>query len=191
MHDLSWGTKGLEAGGGHGPAKGVGASGGGIKDVVDRQKRMEAMKQKAIQEKEDVDNSFRVFRSGLLMFWLVTNGLWLYVIVQNISSSCYLLGLSYVVAVFNSIRFLGSVVFILFRIARRLCCRHVGSSSGGNRGNFSTQLPPEWQNHYQDRNRQQRGGVKGSSADLVPSTITPSAVDIDPKGHYNHVTTSV
>nr|P48017.1 RecName: Full=Chitin synthase; AltName: Full=Chitin-UDP acetyl-glucosaminyl transferase [Saprolegnia monoica]AAC49743.1 chitin synthase [Saprolegnia monoica] len=60
---LSWGTKGLESGGRHGPTK---TGGGKVKEVVEQQKKLEAQRQAAAKEKEDVDNSFRAFRSTLL-----------------------------------------------------------------------------------------------------------------------------
>lgn len=150
LHDLSWGTKGLEAATGHGPAKP--GAGGNLKEIVAQQKRIEAEKQRAAKEKEDVDNSFRAFRSTLLLFWLVTNGGWVYAMTNYMSSSCYLLGLSYVVAVFNIIRFLGATIFLVFRIYRRFG-GPVGNTSGDSA--YQHNLPPEWQSHYG------RGGATG------------------------------
>ncbi|KAF0699308.1 Aste57867_10098 [Aphanomyces stellatus] len=156
LHDLSWGTKGLESGGGHGPAK---AGGGNVKDVVEQQKRLEAARQKKAKEDQEVDDSFRAFRSTLLLSWLVSNGIWMYIIVVMVSSSCYLKGLSYVVAFFNIIRFLGAVIFLVLRIARRFgigCCTH-----GATHDNFDRQLAPEWQAYHNGqatRFRPQDGG---------------------------------
>ncbi|EGZ27195.1 hypothetical protein PHYSODRAFT_470234 [Phytophthora sojae] len=145
LHDLSWGTKGLETAG-HGAAK-VAQGNGNLKEIVAQQKRIEAEKQRAAQEKEDVDNSFRAFRSSLLLFWLVTNAVWMYCMTYFVSSSCYLKFISYVVAVFNVVRFFGSAVFLCFRIARRLgTC---GASRSGKSGrNYQAHLPAEWQAHY-------------------------------------------
>ncbi|RHY34115.1 hypothetical protein DYB32_001131 [Aphanomyces invadans] len=67
---------------------------------------------------EDVDSSFRVFRSVLLLTWLLSNGAWLYVATSSISCSCYLKYLSFTVATVNIIRFFGALVFLLFRITR-------------------------------------------------------------------------
>ncbi|CAK4411240.1 unnamed protein product [Aphanomyces euteiches] len=142
LHDLSWGTKGLESGGGHGPAK---AAGGNVKDVVAQQKKLEAARAAAAKEKEDVDNSFRAFRSTLLLSWLVSNGVWMYVIMATVASSCYLKGLSYTVAFFNIIRFLGAVVFLVLRICRRFGIR--GCIQGATHDTYDRQLPPEWQAH--------------------------------------------
>lgn len=108
------------------------------------QKRIEADKQRATREKEDVDNSFRAFRSGLLLFWLVTNALWMWSMTNYVSSSCYLKFISYVVAVFNVIRFLGASVFLVFRIHRRLR----GGAGVGANGSYQHRLPDEWQSHY-------------------------------------------
>ncbi|DAZ97368.1 TPA: hypothetical protein N0F65_003391 [Lagenidium giganteum] len=156
LHDLSWGTKGLESGSGHGPAK-AGAGAGNLKEIVAQQKRIEAEKQRAAREKEDVDNSFRAFRSTLLLFWLVTNAVWLYSMINYVSSSCYLLGISYVVAVFNITRFLGATLFLVFRIVRRFGGH--GSAAGASSGQFRQQLPPEWQAHYQRGSRPPSNGA--------------------------------
>ncbi|KAE9029746.1 Chitin synthase [Phytophthora rubi] len=145
LHDLSWGTKGLETAG-HGASK-VPQGTGNLKEIVAQQKRLEAEKQRAAQEREDVDNSFRAFRSSLLLFWLVTNAVWMYCMTNLVSSSCYLKFISYVVAVFNVVRFLGSAVFLCFRVVRRLgTC---GASRSGSVGrNYQAHLPAEWQAHY-------------------------------------------
>ncbi|EQC40891.1 hypothetical protein SDRG_01956 [Saprolegnia diclina VS20] len=145
LHDLSWGTKGLESGGGHGPAK---AGGGNVKDVVEQQKKVEAARQAAAKEKEEVDNSFRAFRSTLLLSWLTTNGIWLYVVTDYMSSGCYLKGLSYIVGFFNVVRFVGCVVFVILRMFRRFGC-----SSRASRDNYHDALPAEWQTHYNVTNR--------------------------------------
>ncbi|RQM24316.1 hypothetical protein B5M09_001614 [Aphanomyces astaci] len=81
---------------------------------------MEADKQKqsVAAEHEDVDSSFRVFRSVLLLTWLLSNGAWLYMATSFISCSCYLKYLSFTVAVVNIIRFFGAIVFLAFRIMR-------------------------------------------------------------------------
>jgi chitin synthase len=108
--------------------------------MVALQKRIEAEKQRAAREKEDVDNSFRAFRSGLLLFWLVTNALWMWSMTNYVSSSCYLKFISYVVAVFNIMRFFGASIFLIFRIHRRLG----GGASGGGAGvsgNYQQRLP--------------------------------------------------
>lgn len=145
LHDLSWGTKGLESGGGHGPAKPT--AGGNLKEIVAMQKRIEAEKQRAVKEKEDVDNSFRAFRSTLLLFWLITNAIWLYAMINYVASSCYLKFISYIVALFNITRFFGSTLFLVFRTVRRFG----GLNGKGQASNYDHQLPPEWQNHYKQR----------------------------------------
>ncbi|KAL3669585.1 Chitin synthase, class 2 [Phytophthora oleae] len=142
LHDLSWGTKGLETAG-HGAVR-VTQGNGNLKEIVAQQKRIEAEKQRAAKEKEDVDNSFRAFRSSLLLFWLVTNAVWVYCMTYFVSSSCYLKFISYVVAIFNVVRFLGSAVFLSFRLARRL---GTGRSTHAGR-NYQAHLPAEWQAHY-------------------------------------------
>ncbi|RHY33381.1 hypothetical protein DYB32_001667 [Aphanomyces invadans] len=142
LHDLSWGTKGLESGGGHGPTK---QAGGNVKDVVAQQKKLEAARQLAAKEKEEVDNSFRAFRSTLLLSWLLSNGIWMYIIMTYIPSSCYFQWLSYIVAFFNVIRFLGATIFLVLRICRRFGIG--GCVKGATKDTYDRQLPPEWQAH--------------------------------------------
>ncbi|KDO32861.1 hypothetical protein SPRG_02554 [Saprolegnia parasitica CBS 223.65] len=133
LHDLSWGTKGIETSAGH---NGLPTSKfGSVKDMVALHLNAtsttdvvsEADKRKGVvaAEHEDVDNRFRVFRSLLLLTWLLTNGCWLYYATSFISCSCYLKYLSYIVAVFNTFRFLGGLLFLSFRMARGAlhCCR--------------------------------------------------------------------
>ncbi|RHY39101.1 hypothetical protein DYB30_006661 [Aphanomyces astaci] len=167
LHDLSWGTKGLESGGGHGPAK---QAGGNVKDVVAQQKKLEAARQVAAKEKEDVDNSFRAFRSTLLLSWLTTNALWMYIIMTCVATSCYLKYLSYIVACFNIIRFVGATTFLALRICRRFGIG--GCVKGVSKDTYDRQLPPEWQAHR-----------TGQAARFRPQeTLQPS-----PRGPYNAV----
>ncbi|OQR85333.1 chitin synthase (Chitin-UDP-GlcNac-transferase), partial [Thraustotheca clavata] len=131
LHDLSWGTKGIESSTTH---NGLPAKWGSVKDMValhlnathtDVVSEAEKQKGAVAAEHEDVDNRFRVFRSLLLLMWLLSNGCWLYYATSFISCSCYLKYLSYVVAVFNTIRFLGGLVFLTLRLLRGIlhCCR--------------------------------------------------------------------
>jgi chitin synthase len=155
------------------------AGGGNVKDVVALQKKLEKQRQDAAKEKEDVDNSFRAFRSTLLMAWLTTNGIWLYFVTDFVSSSCYLKGLSWVVAFFNIIRFTGAFVYILLRICRRFginCSR----SGGGYRNTYEHNLPADWQAHYNDQNA--NGGVPRPirTNDSSRDTLTPQTA-------YRHV----
>ncbi|OQR94669.1 chitin synthase (Chitin-UDP-GlcNac-transferase) [Thraustotheca clavata] len=170
LHDLSWGTKGLESGGGHGPTK---SGNGNVKDVVEQQKKLEAIRQAAAKEKEDVDNSFRAFRSTLLMAWLTTNGIWLYFVTDYMSSGCYLKGLSYAVGFFNVIRFTGCVIFIIFRIIRRFglnCC-----TNGAANDTFERNLPPDWQTHYNVQNQGNGRVLMPRTDSQVPTTPRSAA----------------
>jgi len=130
LHDLSWGTKGVDSGH-HALTKSSGEN-SKIKEVVatrlnvtaaledNPQKKVESDKQRVQAEKEDVDNSFRAVRSSLLLIWLFTNGAWIYYATDYVSCSCYLKGISYVVAGFNLLRFVGSLVFVLLRSGRKI-----------------------------------------------------------------------
>lgn len=159
LHDLSWGTKGLEAGSGHGSDKGTKGK-GDIKAVLAAKKRQVLLAERAAAEKEDVDNSFRVFRSILLLTWLGTNSLWLYFMINFVSSSCYLKYLAFVVAGFNTIRVIGSIVFLLLRVYRRL----IPGGNSANRGDASSTLPPEWAAHYQQTKKSSREPQTGAES---------------------------
>lgn len=175
LHDLSWGTKGLEAGSGHGTSGQASDHGkGNIKDVVAFKKKQEAAKQKAKAEKEDVDNSFRAFRSGLLLIWLMSNAIWMFAATSYLSSSCYLSYLSYVVAAFNVIRFLGSLVFVIFRLVRRVFGSREPSSSA-NVGSSGSDLPSEWRSHYQKTTADAQDQLAAESQVDVRVVTTPGA----------------
>ncbi|KAF0701141.1 Aste57867_8364 [Aphanomyces stellatus] len=124
LHDLSWGTKGIDSSGHGGGNHNGGTS---IKHLVavqlntanlDVTLEADQRKQSMAAEHEDVDSSFRVFRSVLLLAWLLTNGAWLYFATTSISCSCYLKYLSYTVAIFNIIRFFGALIFLGLRVTR-------------------------------------------------------------------------
>lgn len=180
LHDLSWGTKGLEAASGHGGAAKAG-QGGNLKEMVALQKRIEAEKQRAAREKEDVDNSFRAFRSGLLLFWLVTNALWMWSMTNYVSSSCYLKFISYVVAVFNIVRFLGASIFLVFRIHRRL---GGGGGNTGASGNYQQRLPDEWQTHY--KRSVKRNGAQQHQEQLQVEIAVPVS-PVESAAHYERM----
>jgi chitin synthase len=75
INDLSWGTKGLETGGGHGGGAGGGAGGGSgsVQDKIaeDKRKAKAAADEKKKEEKKKED--FQAFRSKMCGAWLVSN----------------------------------------------------------------------------------------------------------------------
>lgn len=132
-HDLSWGTKGIEAA--HGVAAVAGGkAGGGRRLSVTSAKQV--MLQRQAEEREakekrakDGQNRDRLeeFRSNVLMFWLACNGALVGVVVStyNCSGGTRLAGdqmdlyfmnfIFYSCMGFNGIRFIGSMIFILQR----------------------------------------------------------------------------
>ena len=134
IHDISWGTKGIDTNEGHGAKKG--AEGKGKKGlqtsqsaVIDadqqqanqnhqellalRQKREAAAKGR---ETKEVEKEFKSFRSSLLLCWLFSNALFVYVVASKlISSAAYLPFLFIVAAVFTGMRFIGSCYFLISR----------------------------------------------------------------------------
>merc|ERR1711920_108258 len=148
LHDLSWGTKGLESGGGHGPSKAKAGGAGGVKDVAKMRKAMEAAKAKAAAEALDTENSFRTFRSTLLMIWLFTNGVLCYFATRFVAASCYLKVLSYIVVAFNLVRAIGSTVFLFMSPIQTGCCP-------GKKGSnvYRSNTPEEWREYHRNRGK--------------------------------------
>ena len=135
IHDISWGTKGIDAGDqSHGPK---GFAGGGKKGglqtsqsaVIDadqqlanqqhadlllhRQKREYEAKAK---ETREVEKEFKAFRSSLLLTWMFSNALFVFVIASKVvSQDSYLPFLFIVALIFTGMRFMGSCYFLIAR----------------------------------------------------------------------------
>ncbi|RQM23199.1 hypothetical protein B5M09_001335, partial [Aphanomyces astaci] len=129
LHDLSWGTKGLESSDGHGPKAGGGK--GNFKDAVEKKKAEEARKAKEAKIKDEMEGAFQRFRSTLLIFWLLCNlGFAYTIIVLDVNEAtgqqglAYLKFLFYTVAVFNLVRLVGSILFLFssFKLKIFRCC---------------------------------------------------------------------
>ncbi|EQC33166.1 hypothetical protein SDRG_09152 [Saprolegnia diclina VS20] len=121
LHDLSWGTKGLESSDGHGPKAG---GGGNYKDAAEAKKAEEARKKKEGEIKDKMEGDFQYFRSKLLIFWLLSQMGFAYLIISFDSvngqeGANYLKFLFYIVAGFNLFRLFGSTYFLL--IEARIC----------------------------------------------------------------------
>lgn len=112
LHDLSWGTKGLEGGGGHGPK--AEETKGNYADVLAAQKAAEEAAKKAAQEKDDLEKQFSGFRSQLLYIWLFSNLVYTAVIQVTLSDNPnpFLSVLYVVVGFFNIWRFIGSTLYL-------------------------------------------------------------------------------
>jgi chitin synthase len=130
IHDISWGTKGIEeeehkvvTGGSavnHGRDANVDAEQKEANEkqgrlVVER-KRREA--QNASKEKVLVEKEFKSFRSAMLLGWILTNALFVYAVASNtINRNGYIDFLFLTVLAFIGMRFFGSVYFIIDRFA--------------------------------------------------------------------------
>jgi chitin synthase len=127
LHDLSWGTKGLESGGGHGSGSGSGSSAGrkslaaasnvsetpeeALKRQADLFREKEAEAAKATAEALKVDNEFKFFRSSVLTLFIICNALVIYIVRERVGGACYLTGMALLVAGFNGFRLFMSTVY--------------------------------------------------------------------------------
>jgi chitin synthase len=115
LHDLSWGTKGLESSDGHGPKAGEGKN-GNYKDAVAQRKAEEDRKKKEADIKDRMEGHFQFFRSCLLIFWLLSQMGFAYLVITfDTDGSYYLKYLFYVVAFFNCFRLVGSIAFLIIQ----------------------------------------------------------------------------
>jgi hypothetical protein len=115
-HDLSWGTKGLEAASGHGAALATARQEEeSLDEKVAREAREVQAKAKEAKEKKKKDEDFKVFRSQMMIAWIASNTLFVWACLQYVSGDCYLTYLAYVVAGFNSVRIIGCGLYMFLR----------------------------------------------------------------------------
>ncbi|CAK4709169.1 hypothetical protein LEN26_021087 [Aphanomyces euteiches] len=115
LQDLSWGTKGLTDGGGHGPSGGSGvdkASSGSYKDLVAARKAKEAEDKKHAAKANLVKKNFEAFRSNMLTFWLLSNALLIMTCIYFVGANVFLPSLFLFIALFNLTRLIGSISFV-------------------------------------------------------------------------------
>ena len=111
-HDLSWGTKGLDSAHMHGASQeDANFQGGQERKEREAQKKKEAEKKKQKDEEE-----FAAYRSVMMMIWVGSNALFVAFCLKYLTGDCYLTYLAYVVAGFNSVRFVGCALFVILRI---------------------------------------------------------------------------
>ncbi|RHY46495.1 hypothetical protein DYB28_008242 [Aphanomyces astaci] len=127
LHDLSWGTKGIDSGG-HGEVKSGGAV-GQYKDVVAKRKALEARKARQALEQDELKKRFDAFRTNLLLLWVFTNMTFVAVAVASIKAEWYLPFLYYFVAAFNAVRLAGCVGYLLY-YARQFLIFNTLSATG-------------------------------------------------------------
>ena len=99
LQDLSWGTKGLESGGGHGPTK---KKKGGYQEMkADAEKEAKA-KAAAAKKGELTKDVFASFRSKVVVFWIICNGLVVFVILAS-NGKCNVVAVVFDVMCSNSL----------------------------------------------------------------------------------------
>nr|ADE62520.1 chitin synthase 1 [Saprolegnia monoica] len=125
LHDLSWGTKGIDTGHEH---KSDGAV-GQYKDIVARQKALEAKKAEDARNQDELKKRFDSFRSNLLLIWVMSNMAMVVICVNTIGADSYLPFLYAFVAAFNGIRLLGCIGYLLY-YARQFLLFNTLSATG-------------------------------------------------------------
>ena len=153
MHDISWGTKGLEEmealKKSESVANRIKQSEGLARDQIAANKKLSKVLQaRAVaitknnnEEAAEAEAAFRKFRSFMLIIWLYSNLLFCYYIIKQPTSQKYYLPFLFVIAsFFLTIRLVGSVIFLLKRIGwnglvvpfRKCFCKSYYTSASAN-----------------------------------------------------------
>jgi len=130
-HDISWGNResGGDAAFGHGASNDGGGSGIKAQDKTDpaqleankkqddlMAKRKEREKKNAAKEKKEIDNEFKSFRTSMLIAWLASNYIFIFIIENAFDDDqFYLKFLILVMLYFMGVRFMGSMYFLITR----------------------------------------------------------------------------
>ena len=132
IHDISWGTKGSDkmdedAVGKMGPGGGDLAhkAGSDPKQAEANRKQAERELARADLEQKNADKDdtlvkkeFKAFRSSLLLSWIFSNAIFVYIVATKIVSQDHYLPFLFLVAgVFTGMRFLGSCYYLIHRYA--------------------------------------------------------------------------
>ncbi|KAF0684721.1 Aste57867_23322 [Aphanomyces stellatus] len=126
LHDLSWGTKGIDSGGhGHGKAEAVGQ----YKDVVARRKAEEAKKAEEARNQDELKKRFDAFRTNLLLMWVFSNMTFVIVCTTSVGADKYLPFLYFFVGAFNAVRLAGCIGYLLY-YARQFLIFNTLSATG-------------------------------------------------------------
>lgn len=120
VHDLSWGTKGADKGESHGVAGGEGEGGESIKDVIAAKEAAERARKEEEARAAATKASFKASRSRLLFWWVGLNVGYMWLMGWLFQPTCFLVYLAAVVTFWNSIRAIGSILFLLGRFNRGL-----------------------------------------------------------------------
>ena len=116
LHDLSWGTKGLDSVEQEVSDAQVGAN--TVEDLIARRKEAQARAAREAADAAQLEDEFKAFRSKMVIFWLLCNGLVVALMITYVNGQCFLTYLAFIVAGFNGMRLFGSILFILMRSAR-------------------------------------------------------------------------
>jgi hypothetical protein len=120
LQDLSWGTKGLESGGGHGGATGTKKKhiegDNGYMDVKRREVEQARARKAAAQEAEATKNAFDAFRTSVLVSWAVCNAAVIFFVTGFGGDSWFVLFVVILVAFVNMFRFILSTLFLVLRV---------------------------------------------------------------------------
>jgi len=118
IHDLSWGTKGLEGGD---DAKSVKTKKGrgSIANFIEREKAQKEADKRLKRQQYKIEAQFKNFRTFVLAFWILSN-FWYANIILYIDpfGYCFLSYISFFIIGFNGFRVCGSMVFIGIRTCR-------------------------------------------------------------------------
>jgi len=126
IHDLSWGTKGLEKEAESKSFKERKKGRGSIANFIEREKAQKEAERKRKRQQYKIEAQFKNFRTFILAFWILSN-FWYANIILYIDEAgfCYLSYLSFFIIGFNGLRVLGSMIFIAIRT-----CRGAGERAG-------------------------------------------------------------
>ena len=116
LHDLSWGTKGLDSVEQEVSDAQQGAQ--TVEDLIARRKEAQARAARETADAAQLEDEFKAFRSRMVIFWLVCNGLVVALMGYYVNGQCFLTYLAFTVAGFNGLRLLGSILFIAQRSVR-------------------------------------------------------------------------
>ena len=124
LHDLSWGTKGMETM--HAPPSGTKAEEKGeYKELLMKRKAQEAKAREENRAADAIRRRFDSFRSKLLILWLISNAGFVYLNVYFVPSDVFLPIVLILVALFNINRLFGSIMFLVYTFRQWLllkCC---------------------------------------------------------------------
>ena len=135
-HDLSWGTKGLEAPSAHNVAAAQSKQEDeSLDDKIAREKKEVDDKARKVKEGKVKEERFKIYRSLMMMGWILCNALLVTVCMMYVSGECYLTYLAYVVAGFNSVRIVGCILYMILRMP---CLGYRGRGCNGSEASISS-----------------------------------------------------